>query len=1751
MKFSLRLAFLVVLFITSFGNWVFSQNLGFDWIKVHESLATSGLNVSIVDMQIDNNNNLIVTGYFQYSAKFDSDTLHSIDSKDIFLIKYNSVGEILWLKHFGGNNDDRSLSITINSSNDIYLSGWFKDDCTFDSFSLTTSSYREQFLMKINESGVTQWVKSIASDSFYNKITIDDTGNIYHSGWIHDYISFDSDTLWAGSHYDIYIAKLDQAGNFINGIVINGRGYQIPEEIKYHEGNLYIIGHFEYDIWFPGNTLSTTDKKDIFIAKYNSDLEFQWTKQIGGYYDDFAEDIIFRENDFIISGSFTHNCYFSENEYLTSNGVLDGFLASYDFLGNFNWGNSIGGPSNEYNSRVISDDSGLLYFTGTSRGTIKKEGYSYESYEFTGDIYMARFSPDGDFHWLTGFNGIGYEYTRAFRKNMNSEFVLIGSFEDGVYFNDTIAQGTSGSNDNIFATVFNDTIQQNDIEVSYMSEPEQLILFESDKQITVKVTNLGANPQSNISISYSVNGNTPVVNTISALEPFETTYHTFSQTVDMTEIGDYAFEFEVELVGDENPENNTLIDTVVSIAVPTNSLHWGSTGDPLNGLTVSWTNVHDYDNNIIDSIKWGYTDEYAEGTFVPELNNLSDKDLNSYQFPSLIEDTVIHYSVYNNYWNEWSADKTYNTSPGIDSDVFSFSVTGNNQANTWDWKKVADTMNDDYAFGLFLGNIASSSYNWGDVWEEWMVQGENLTANNLLYHVFGDYDYDSGLKRYENILILPESPSVNKRYYSFEYGNALFICLDSRDNYNEQNAWLESTLEENSDKMWKFVYFNRLFYSCGGHESELDFLFDSWWQTFDDHGVDMILNSQAANYQRTKPINRNLDTEKPVGEYGSKPHQGRCQINLGGAGAVLEEVVLNDWFETAEAVLHFGKFEINDNRLIFSAVDTSGQLIDSFVHVKYFPGEVIASDDSICIGSSTGNMSLVNYKGNIIKWQKRNNSGDWTDIDNSIETYEEIPISNGLWEYRAELIDFDSTIYSIPFQIYVLDNPVSGFSYISNNLEASFMNLSENADSYFWDFGDGNFSSEGSPFHVYSSPNMYNVQLVAIDNICSDTFASSVIVHLPGEVISNKDSICVGSSTGNISLINYKGTITKWQKRFNGGDWTDIDNVVATYEEIPESAGFWDYRTELIDYDSILYSVPVQIYVLEKPVSNFSYVSNNLVTKFRNLSDNANSYLWDFGDGEISTEESPFHNYSFPNTYNVKLTAMNKICSVTFALNIILYLPGETISDKDTICIGSSTGNMSLVNYKGAITKWQKRFNNGDWTEIENSVETYEEIPEIAGLWEYRTELVDFDSTLYSIPVQIYVLDKPVADFSYVSYNLEARFMNLSENADSYLWGFGEGSFSTQESPVHAYSTSGMHNVQLIATNNFCLNDTFTSNVKLYLPEISSDEDSVCLGSSIGNLSLNNYKGTIVKWQKRINGTNWMDIVNTVETYDEIPENAGLWEYRTELIDFDSTIYSMPIQIYVIEKPISDFSYVSYNLEARFINVSENSEFYLWDFGDGNFSSQESPVHFYSSSNEYIVRLIGINNICKDTVVSNVKIHLPKTISNNDTIYLGTSTGNISLIDYGGTIIKWQKRLNESDWTDIDNIADYYEEIPENAGLFEYRTELIEFDSTLYSIPVQIHVLEEAVSNVLMPENGSEIVSVYPNPTSGIIYISLNEIQDDMIVRVYDLTGKKIIEKFYTRFDKTSLSLEKLVKGNYILQLSSDNILVNRFIFLK
>jgi Calcineurin-like phosphoesterase/Secretion system C-terminal sorting domain len=364
------------------------------------------------------------------------------------------------------------------------------------------------------------------------------------------------------------------------------------------------------------------------------------------------------------------------------------------------------------------------------------------------------------------------------------------------------------------------------------------------------------------------------------------------------------------------------------IVAQINHIRWGTNKNPLEGLTITWQST-----GIADKIKWGYTASFEQGIFLGIARQGYSNTFFDYKFPNLIADTTLYYQLLNSQNNTWTATKTFNTAPQLNTPNFSFIATGDSRGGADVWQAISDLANMQQTdLTIFNGDIVSDA-GVSSQWDDWFDAGASFLEKNLVLHALGNHDALS-IPTYLNNFELPKSTSgVNgtELYYAVNYGEAVIISLDSEipedtDQYN----WLIATLQANQNKRWKIISFHKPFYTIGPHIGEMNDYFTTWWKAFDDYGVDLILNGHDHMYERAKPINRNISTTSPVQVYGSGPDEGRCQIVCGGAGAGLTNLSSGWYIESFLRSHNFCKFEVTHNTLCGRVYDETSIQIDSF-----------------------------------------------------------------------------------------------------------------------------------------------------------------------------------------------------------------------------------------------------------------------------------------------------------------------------------------------------------------------------------------------------------------------------------------------------------------------------------------------------------------------------------------------------------------------------------------------------------------------------------------------------------------------------------------------------------------------------------------------------------------------------------------------------------------------------------------------------
>lgn len=321
------------------------QNGDFLWARqIGSTQSDDGLSIDV-----DSFGNVYTTGSFQGMVDFDpgvgTTNLTANQARDIFIQKLDPSGNFLWAKHMGDFGTDRGFNIEVDPSGNLYTTGIFAGTIDFDpgngTSNLTSNGNADIFIQKLDANGDFIWAKSFGGiyGDFSTSLAIDHNGNIYTTGAFVDLVDFDPGVgitnLNSNGDYDIFIQKLDVDGNFIwvksMGGIDKEYGYSISVD---QMGNIYNSGFFEATVDFdPGsgiNNLTSNGFQDIFIQKLDSNGDFIWVEQIGGWGIDGCRSIDVSDSGNIYAvGYFWDTVDFDpgiDSNYLTSNGMMDIFM---------------------------------------------------------------------------------------------------------------------------------------------------------------------------------------------------------------------------------------------------------------------------------------------------------------------------------------------------------------------------------------------------------------------------------------------------------------------------------------------------------------------------------------------------------------------------------------------------------------------------------------------------------------------------------------------------------------------------------------------------------------------------------------------------------------------------------------------------------------------------------------------------------------------------------------------------------------------------------------------------------------------------------------------------------------------------------------------------------------------------------------------------------------------------------------------------------------------------------------------------------------------------------------------------------------------------------------------------------------------------------------------------------------------------------------------------------------------------------
>ncbi|HCL05890.1 MAG TPA: hypothetical protein DHW64_07985, partial [Chitinophagaceae bacterium] len=822
----------------------------------------------------------------------------------------------------------------------------------------------------------------------------------------------------------------------------------------------------------------------------------------------------------------------------------------------------------------------------------------------------------------------------------------------------------------------------------------------------------------------------------------------------------------------------------------------------------------------------------------------------------------------------------------------------------------------------------------------------------------------------------------------------------------------------------------------------------------------------------------------------------------------------------------------------------SADTVQITIHPPTIAGNLVASA-TVCATNNTDILTLSGNNGNIIRWEfSVNNGGSWTTISNTTNTFTYNNL-NTTTSYRAlNQNEICPALYSNEVTVTVIP-PVTTANAgndqrLCNVSTATLSGNTPGAGSGTWTVAAGapsvvSFTNASDPNTTVSGLTIGTYQFIW--TIANGTCVNSVDTveltidaqTIPGSLVADA-AVCATANNNILSLSGYTGDILRWEFSTSGGSsWSNIANTTNTqaYTNLSTTTA---YRV-LVQSGlcNQLYSNNVTITVLQPvttanagpdqtlcnavttvlqanhPVSGtgtWTYLSGPTVPVFANAGD-ANTVITGLNVG----------------TYSFIWTITNNLCvDSKDTVQIIIApvtVPG-TLSSHATVCSGSNTGTLQLTGTTGNILHWEYSIDNGvTWTIISNSSDQYT-YSNLTTSTLFRVLVKNsVCATGYSNPVLITVMPPvttAVAGLNQVICN--STTTRLDGNTPSS----GVGIWSQIAGPTTAIFSNANHagtNLSGLSTgtyrfmwtisNTTCPSSSNEVEVRIDPPTSAgqlSHDDTVCTNLNSGSLSINNYTGSIIRWESSTdNGANWT-VINTTQNGYTYSNLTATTRFRV-LVQSGvcASLYSNTVTITV--NPLTVGGHIAAN--DTVCVTSNNGTLQLtnyvgdlirWESSTNNGKNWNlinytgDQYYFSNLPATTMFRVMVQSGVCSSAFSDSVNIVVDAAtvagiVSGADTVCYNNNSGNIILSGRLGSIVQWESSENSGvNWNVLTaplNDTLRYTNLTKNTL---YRT-LVKNGTCaiMYSAPVEISV----VAPVTVANAGTDVL-VCNAATSAILH---------------------------------------------------------------
>lgn len=663
--------------------------------------------------------------------------------------------------------------------------------------------------------------------------------------------------------------------------------------------------------------------------------------------------------------------------------------------------------------------------------------------------------------------------------------------------------------------------------------------------------------------------------------------------------------------------------------------------------------------------------------------------------------------------------------------------------------------------------------------------------------------------------------------------------------------------------------------------------------------------------------------------------------------------------------------------------------------------------------------------------------------------------AQGTYTVRLTVLASDGSTGSITRNVIARRPPPSTFTFANPVCARSeklftptFNKTTDSVEFFSFDWGDGtSTTNNGQSTKTWTTAGTYNVTLTVRNNRgCESKTIVAVVVNNKVTAKANVVNKCQDSTIFfDARPSNASGSsIQSYQWRFPDGTVVNRDTVTKRLS--PGSNQVKLIVTNNVAGgcgDSLILNNVIQY---DNPKARITYFNNceDSLAIFYDASSAAfslNSWKWNFGHGgagntETYTKRKDTLKHAFPGagTYTVTLTLETKFgCKTVWKSDITIHSlpkPDFTFRNacKDTAIQFTDVTPGSITNrfwYFGDSTN-----NVPNTSTLTNPNHKYNK----TGNFKVKLITRNTNGCQDSITKILTVYPAPKANFSFTDdcEDTLIKFTDLgrsnsgqpADTLNRWFWNFGDGGTSTLQNPSHQFANSGSYTVRQAVFNGYGCSDTTSKSITIYqkaasnftYPLTAYENDTVTI-TSTSTVLLGDTVNTYF-WFLGNGNQNNGKVIKDVYT------QAGTFNITQINYTQRGCVSTSVKSIEILPAPQVTFTYapVCFGRDVQFtsnviFSKPATVQSYLWDFGDTSTSTLANPIHRYSVSRNYTVKLTvtatnGSVSSYSDVVIVQPNPKSQFSVNNNcfDSTLIFISTSNVIT----GNIVSWNWNFGDS-----------------------------------------------------------------------------------------------------------------------------------------